>query len=159
MPIRVRWRTKEYLPFAFMIMAACGFFQVLFIFIAQYLLSVGNHFVVILIPLGVILALYFGATIIFEAYAQVERREKLRKQFQKSKIDISLLKRFLDFPIVKPLLFEFVIFTVLFFISYTISIYYLNNLLSFIVAEIFPALVCLLIANLIEKKYGKIKRY
>jgi len=159
MPIRVRWRTKEYIPFAFMIFGACGFFQILFIFIAQYLLSVGSHFVVILIPIGAIFALYFGTTIIFEAYAQIERKKKLKTQFQKSRGDFSALKRFLNFPIVRPLLIMFFIFTILFFIAYYIAVIYLDNTFSFLVAENFSALACLLIANLIEKRYGKIKRY
>ncbi|MFX0027309.1 MAG: hypothetical protein ACFE8M_12940 [Candidatus Hermodarchaeota archaeon] len=159
MPIRVRWRTKEYIPFAFMIFGACGFFQILFIFIAQYLLSVGNHYVVILIPLGATIALYFGATIIFEAYAQIERKKKLKTQFQKSRVDLSALKRILNFPIVRPLLIMFIIFTIFFFISYYIGIFYLDNTFSFLVAENFSTLVCLLIANLIEKRIGKVKRY
>ncbi|MFX0031388.1 MAG: hypothetical protein ACFE9P_01890 [Candidatus Hermodarchaeota archaeon] len=159
MPIRVRWRSKEYIPFALMILGGCGIFQVLFIFIAQYLLSVGNYVIVILVPIGAIIGLYFGTTMIFEAYAQEERRRKLKTQYQKSRLDFSLIKRFLDFPVVKPLLIMHVIFTPLFFISYYITLYYLGNLFAFLIAEIFSTLVCLLIANFIEKKYGKVKRY
>ncbi|MFX1492850.1 MAG: hypothetical protein ACFFBZ_01065 [Promethearchaeota archaeon] len=159
MPIRVRWRTKEYIQFAFLIFGACGFFQILFIFIAQYLLSVGSYYVVILIPIGATVALYFGAIIIFEAYAQIERKQKLKTQFQKSRVYSSTLKRILNFPIVRPLLIMFLFFTIFFFISYYICLIYLDNTFSFLVAENFSAFICLLIANLIEKRYGKVKRY
>lgn len=159
MPIRIRWRSKENIPFALMILGGCGLFQVLFIFIAQYLLRVGNYIMIILIPFGAIIGLYFGTTMVFEAFAQEQRRRKLKTQFQKLRLDFTTIQRFLDFPVVKPLLIMFIIFSPLFFITYYVTLYYLGNIISFLVAEIFSTLICLLIANLIEKKYGKVKRY
>jgi len=159
MPIRVRWRSKEYLPIAFMLMGACGIFQLLFIFIAQYFLAIGNYLIVILIPIGATIGLYFSSTIIFEAYAQIERRKHLKSQFRKSKTDISKLKRFFQFPVTKPLTIIFILFTALFVSSYSVSIAFLDKLISFLVAENFATLVCLLIANFIEKRYAKVKRY
>ncbi|MFW9771143.1 MAG: hypothetical protein ACFFBY_08005 [Promethearchaeota archaeon] len=159
MPIRVRWRTREYIHFALMILGGCGLFQVLFIFIAQYLLRVGNYIIVILVPFGAIIGLYFGTTMIFEAFAQEERRRKLKTQYQKSRLDFPVIKRLLEFPVVKPLLIIYIIFTPLFFIAFYATLYYIGNLFAFLVAEIFSTLVCLLIANLIEKRFGKVKRY
>jgi hypothetical protein len=159
MPIRVRWTTKEYFPFALMLLGACGIFQVLFIFIAQYFLNVGNFYVVILIPTGVTIALFFGSMIVFESYAQVERNRMLKSRFQKSRSYSSNLERFLYFPVVRPLLIMFVVFTALFFVSFFFCATFLEKSLSFLVAETFAALVCLLIANFIEKRYGKVKRY
>ena len=109
--IAKEWATISQAPFAFMILGACGFFQILFIFIAQYLLSFGSHYVVILIPIGATIALYFGATMIFEAYAQIERKKQLKTQFQKSRVYSSTLKRILNFPVVRPLLIMFIFFT------------------------------------------------
>jgi len=159
MPIRVRWTTKDYFPFALMLLGTCGIFQVLFIFIAQYLLNVGNFYVVILIPTGVTIALFFGSTIIFESYAQVERNRKLKTQFQKAQGHSSNIERFLYFPVVRPLLIMFAVFTALFFSSYFFCATFLGKALSFLVAENFAALICLLISNFIEKRYGRIKRY
>ena len=159
MPIRVRWRSKEYIPYAFMLMGACGSFQLLFIFIAQYFLGIGNYLIVILMPIIAAVGLYFGSTIIFEAFAQVERRKKLKTQFNKSKGDLSMIQRFLQFQVVKPLLISFIPFTALFFISYFVSIAFFDNLISFLIAENFSTLVCLLIANLFEKNYAKVRRY
>ena len=159
MPIRVRWTTLEYFPLSLMLLGACGAFQLLFIFIAQYLLNVGNFYVVILVPTGVTIALFFGSMIIFESYAQVERNRKLKSRFQKSRKYSSNLERFLYFPIVRPLLIMFAIFSGLFFSSYFFCATFLDKVLSFLIADTFSAIICLLIANLIEKRYGRVKRY
>ncbi|MFX1409650.1 MAG: hypothetical protein ACFFA6_04815 [Promethearchaeota archaeon] len=159
MPIRIRWISKEHFGIAMLLLGMCGMFQVFFIFIAQYLLGIGNYFVVILIPIGITVALFFSTIIIFESYAQVERREKLRSQFQKSKKKRSKLRRFLAFPITKPLLITCVIFIAMFFSSYFICVLFLNQALAFLTAENFSAVICLLIANLIEKKYARVKKY
>jgi hypothetical protein len=159
MPIRVRWTTKQYFPFAMMLLGACGVFQVLFIFIAQYLLNVGNLFVVTLIPLGVTIGLLFGSMIIFESYAQVERNRKLKTRFQKSQGISSKFQRFLYFPVVRPLLIMFSIFMALFFISYLFGATFLDKATSFLVGEVFATIICLLVANLIEKRYGRVRRY
>ena len=159
MPIKVRWTTMEYFPYALMLLGACGAFQVLFIFIAQYFLNVGNFYVIILIPTGVTIALFFGSMIIFESYAQVARNRHLKSRFQKTQKNSSNLERLLYFPIVRPLLIMFAVFSALFFIAYFFSATFLNKILSFLTAESFAAIICLLIANLIEKRYGRIKRY
>ncbi|MHA1391002.1 MAG: hypothetical protein ACTSQT_02015, partial [Promethearchaeota archaeon] len=78
MPIRFRWSSKEYIPIALMLLGACGIFQVLFIFLAQFILGVGNYVVVILIPIGTTIALFFGVVIIFESFVQVEKKKKNR---------------------------------------------------------------------------------
>ena len=158
MPIRFRWSSKEYISIAFMLFGACGLFQVFFIFVAQYFLGVGNHLVVILIPIGATIALFFGVVIIFESFAQVEKRKKLKTQFSKSQ-QISKIKKFLYFPIVRPLTITFPIFTILFFSTYGVCYIFLNNIMSFIIAENLATLISLLIANFIEKKYAKIQRY
>lgn len=159
MPIRVRWTNKRYFPFALMLLGACGVFQVMFIFMAQYLLNVGNVYVVTIIPTGVSVALFFGSLIIFESYAQVERSKKLKTRFQKSRVYSSTFERFLYFPIVRPLLIMFAIFAGLFFSSYFSCAVFLDKVLSFLIAEIFSAIVSLLFANLIEKRYGRVQRY
>jgi len=133
--------------------------QLFFIFIGQYFLEIGNYFVVILIPLGMTVANFFAAIVIFESFAQVERREKLRSQFRKSKIDVSNLEKFLNFPVTKPLIIVSIIFVSFFFTTFYISATFLPNTISFIVAENTSAIICLLIANLIEKKYGRVQRF
>jgi hypothetical protein len=159
MPIRIRWKSKEYFGIGLLLLGMCGIFQLFFIFIGQYFLEIGNYFVVILVPLGITLATFYASIIIFESYAQVERREKIRSQFRKSKTYSSKLEQFLNFPITKPLIIIFTVFTPIFFISFFICNLFLNNTISFLTAENISAIICLLVANLIEKNYGKVRRY
>lgn len=159
MPIRIRWLSKEYFGIGLLLLSICGIFQLFFIFIGQYFLAMGNHIIVILIPIGIWVALFFATLIIFESYAQVERREKLRSQFRKAIIKSSKLKKFLNFPITKPLLIIFILYNGFFFSIFFICVLFLNNSIAFLLAENLSAVFCLLIANLIEKNYGRVKRY
>ncbi|MFW9952848.1 MAG: hypothetical protein ACFFKA_22230 [Candidatus Thorarchaeota archaeon] len=159
MPIRVPWKSKQYFGIGLLLLGMCGVIQLFFIFIGQYFLEIGNYIVVILVPIGITAATFFATIIIFESYAQIERREKLRSQFRKSKMNLSKLDKILNFPITKPLIIVFAVFITVFFITFFISIVFLDNTFSFIVAENLSAIMCLLIANLVEKSYGKVQRY
>jgi len=159
MPIRIRWTSKEYFGILLLLLGMTGLFQLYFIFIGQYLLAMGSHVIVVLIPIGIWVALFFATIIIFESYAQVERREKLRSRFRKKSIKSSKLKQFLNFPITKPLLIIFVLFNIFFFSTFFVSVLFLESSMAFLTAEILSAIFCLLIANLIEKNYGRVKRY
>ncbi|MHA2037770.1 MAG: hypothetical protein ACW98X_15145 [Promethearchaeota archaeon] len=159
MPIRIRWKSKEYLGIGLLLLGMCGIIQLFFIFIGQYFLEIGNYIVVIIIPIGITVAIFFASMIIFESYAQIERREKLRTQFGKSKKQLTILKKILSFPISKPLIIVFSVFASVFFVTFYISIIFLDNTFSFIIAENLSAVMCLLIANLVEKSYGRVQRY
>ena len=159
MPIRFRWSSKEYIPIALMLFGACGIFQVLFIFLAQFILGVGNYVVVILIPIGTTIALFFGVVIIFESFVQVEKRNKRRNQFQNSRLESSKFRKLLYFPIIRPIIIVFPMFAVIFIITYGISLIFLDNVMAFLISENVAAIISLLIANIIEKKYAKVQRY
>jgi hypothetical protein len=159
MPLKIRWTSKEYIHFAILIFATCGLFQVLYIYLGQYVLDVGNYVIVILIPTGVVVALFLASIIIFEAFAQVERNERLRRQFKKSKGYSSRMKSFLYFPIVRPLLITFIFFTIFFFVIYSISLIFVSPQISYLIAEVSSAVICLLIANLFEKNYAKVRHF
>ncbi len=159
MPIRFRWSSKEYIPIALMLFGACGIFQVLFIFLAQFILGVGNYIIVILIPIGTTIALFFGVVIIFESFVQVEKRKKNRNQFQNSKLESSKFRKLLYFPIIRPIIIVFPMFAVIFIITYGISLIFLDNVMAFLISENVAAIISLLIANIIEKKYAKVQRY
>jgi len=159
MPIRFRWSSKEYMPIALMLLGACGIFQALFIFLAQFILGVGNYVVVILIPIGTTIALFFGVVIIFESFIQVEKRKKNKSQFQKSRLELSKFRKILYFPVIRPIIIVFPIFTAIFISTYGISLIFLDNVMAFLISENVAAIISLLIANLIEKKYAKVSRY
>jgi hypothetical protein len=158
MPLNIRWRQKDYLGIALMLFGACGLFQAGIIFIAQFAFSIGNLLVITIIPIGVSIALFYCSIIVFDAFAQVERRAKIRSQFRKLR-ENRKLRKFLLFPIVRPLLILFSIFMGVFLLSFGISYFYLTNIISFIIAENISTFVCMLVANLIEKSYGKVQRY
>ena len=158
MPLNIRWKQKDYLGIALMLFGACGLFQAGIIFIAQFAFSIGNLLVITIIPIGVSIALFYCSIIVFDSFAQVERRVKIRSQFRKLS-DNRKLKKFLLFPIVRPLLILFSIFMGVFLLSYFISYLYLTNIISFIIAENISTFVCMLVANLIEKSYGKVQKY
>jgi len=147
------------MPIALMLLGACGIFQALFIFLAQFILGVGNYVVVILIPIGTTIALFFGVVIIFESFIQVEKRKKNKSQFQKSRLELSKFRKILYFPVIRPIIIVFPIFTAIFISTYGISLIFLDNVMAFLISENVAAIISLLIANLIEKKYAKVSRY
>ncbi|MHA1193694.1 MAG: hypothetical protein ACTSP9_15630 [Promethearchaeota archaeon] len=159
MPLKIRWSSKEYISIALLLLGGCGLFQVLFIAISQYLLSVGNYLIITIIPLGTTAALYFSSIMIYEAFAQVERKEKLKRQFIKSASYTSKIKAILNNSIARPLLINFAFFTPCFFITFFISLSFINNQISFLLAEITAGVICLLIANYFEKNYAKVRRF
>ena len=158
MPLNIRWKSKEYLCYGLMLLGGCGLFQTLFIFLAQVVFGVTNYLVLILIPIGIIGALFYGTIIIFESYAQVRRRKRLRSQFQKKK-EQELYKTFLNFPVTKPLLILVISFFLFFLMAYGISILIVDTQLAFVIAENVAAVLFLLLSNVIEKYYAKTRRY
>lgn len=159
MALRIRWMSGNYYPFAFMMFGMCGLFQTIYIILAQYILNVGNYIIIILIPIAVSAALFYSSKIIFESFAQVERRKKFKSQFQKTKKKENRLQKILEFPISKPLLIPFSIFTGLFIATYIPCNIFLNSMFSFLIAENIGAMVCLVFADLFEKNFAKIRSF
>ena len=159
MPLRIRWKSDEYLPVGLMMLGACGLFQLIFIFIAQYFLSIGNYLVVILIPIGITVALFYASKLVFESFAQVVRRKKLKSQFQKAKDVNTRMKSFLNFPITKPLFIVFGSFVGIYIASYVICILIFDSIMSFLLSENISAIFCLFLANFLEKNYAKIRKF
>ena len=159
MPLKIRWVKREYFGIALMLFGLCAIFQAFYIFIAQYFLSIGNYLVIILIPIGVIFALFYCSIIIFDSYAQVQRSRKIKRRFAKRIIEKVRFRKVFEVPVVRPILIIFAIFSVFFFPSYFISIIWFNNVYSFLIAEVMGAIACIFVANLIERHYAKIQRY
>jgi hypothetical protein len=159
MPLKIRWSSKEYISIALILLGSCGLFQVLIIAISQYLLSVGNYLIITIVPFGTIFALYFASLMIYEAFAQVDRKDKIKRQYIKSRSYSSKMKAILNNSIARPLMINFAFFTTFFFITFFISLSFNNNQISFLVAEITAGVLCLLIANYFEKNYAKVRRF
>ncbi|MGV9172021.1 MAG: hypothetical protein ACOC44_20285 [Promethearchaeia archaeon] len=159
MPIRIRWASKEYLGIALMLLGGCGLIQLFIILFSQFVLNVRNYLVITVIPIGSILAIFFGCIIIYESFAQVKRRKNLKNQFRKSNIENKTIRKIVEFPVSKPLLLTLLFFSILYLVSYFIANIFLNNILSFIIGENVATIGCLLIANLLEKNYARVRRY
>ncbi len=153
MPLRIRWKSKENIGIALMLVGGCGLSQAMFILIGQLFLGVNNYFVMIIIPIGIIIATFYGTIIIYENYAQIRRREKLRSQFQAQR-EKNAFKKFINFPITKPLLIMSSVFILFFIIFYLILNIFLEGQLSFVFSETLAATIFLLICNVIERYYA-----
>ena len=155
MPIRIRWIKGKFLGLVLMIIGFCGLFQVIYLFLAQYLFQIGSLFAVIIIPIGTTIGLILTAVIIFESIAEVERRSKIKSQFRKKSTKD---KKFFSFPITKPLLICFMSFTLIYLLCYFICIIFLNSFQSFLIAENISTISCIFIAHIIERNWAKIKK-
>jgi len=153
MPLRIRWKSKDYIGIALILIGACGLLQAIFILIGQVFLGVNNYFVMIIIPIGIMIALFYGTIIIFESYAQIKRREELRRQFH-ARREKTIFKKFINFPVTKPLLIMTSVFVLFFIIFYLILNIFLEGQLSFVFAETISVIFFLLISNAIERYYA-----
>ena len=126
---------------------------------SQYFFKIGNYIAIIIIPIGVTLALFYATTIVFDSFAQEHHRKKIKSQYKKNILQNKKFQNFLKFPIVKPLLIVFAIFSVVFFPVYFISQIWFNNIISFVIAENIGTIFCIFSVNLIEKRYGKVRRF
>lgn len=161
MPLRILWKSKNYLPFALMMLGACGLFQWLYIFVAQYLLHIGDYLIILVIPVAIMGALFLSTTIIFEGYAQIKRRKKLKNQFLKKGTLDTRVQKILAFPISKPILIVFALFTGVFIATYAIcaAAASLDVILSFLIAENVAAVSCIFFADYFERNYAKIRKF
>ncbi len=161
MPLRIRWKSDEYLPFALLMLGACGLLQVLFVFIAQYFLRIGDYLIIVVIPIAITGALFLSTKILFEGYAQVKRRRKLKNQFKKKGSLDSKTQKILAFPISKPIIIIFALFTGSFIATYAIcaAAASLDVILSFLISENVGAVVCIFFADYFERYYAKIRKF
>jgi cobalamin synthase len=155
MPIRIRWTQGKHLGLGLMIIGLCGLFQVIFVAFAQYLFLIGSLYAVLLIPLGAVIGLVLASVMIFESFADVERRQKIKSQFRKKQYKKTT---FWSFPIVKPLVICFITFTLVFILAYLLSILTLTPFQSFLIAENIATMASIVFAYYIERYWAKIKR-
>ncbi len=157
MSLKISWKSKENLGTALIFLGASGLLQTLFILIAQYGFQVGNYVAVIIVPIGVSLTLYLSLIVTFEVFAQLERKAKILKPFQKKKTKKrQKIKSLFNNSILKPVLIIFSCFTGISLATYAISIILVNSFISFLIAENLAAVLCIIIANYFEKYYAGI---
>lgn len=154
----IRWISKENIGIALILLGACGFLQIFYVFISQYFLSVGSYLVIVIISSGATVCLFFASIVLYESFDQISRRKNLKSQFHRFQKEHPAFQKFLDFPITKPLILISIVFSLMFIISFPISNIYLDSKMSYIMAENIGVIVCLFVANFIEKNYARLKR-
>lgn len=145
MPLKIYWNRAKYLGIALFYFGIMGLIQSLFIVFGQYLILVGSLYVLILIPIGVIIATTYSAMLLYESKMQAQSN-KSRRFSQKRKESQFMIEK----EVLQPLLIVIAVFVIVFFIGYTFSTE-LETFIQFIVADLSGAIGALITASVIEK--------
>lgn len=145
MPLKIYWNRAKYLGIALFYLGIMGLIQSLFIVFGQYLILVGSLYVLILIPIGVIIATTYSTMLLYESKMQSQSRSS--KRFSQRRKDSQFI---IEKEVLQPLLIVIAVFVIVFFIGYTFSVE-LENFIKFIVADLSGAIGALITASVIEK--------
>lgn len=146
MPLKIYWNRAKYLGIAFFYFGIMGLFQSLFIIFGQYLMLVGSLYILILIPVGVIIATSYSAMLLYESKMQSQTR-KSRRFSQKRKESQFIMEK----EMLQPILIVIAVFVVVFFIGYTMSSE-LETFIKFIIADLSGGIGVLITASAMDKQ-------
>ena len=158
MPIKLMWVKGRNLGLAMIFLGIMSLLQVLFILIAQYALSIGSIYSVVLIPIGVIIATFYATLVIFESRTEMSQyRGNFQKRYQtkrKRSTKSNKLKEILNkinWVYARPVLIIAGIFIVGFWITYLILFsLFEDQTVVYVIAEIVGAILSLVFATYIE---------
>ncbi len=158
MPIKLMWLKGKNLGLSLIFLGVMTLLQVLFILIAQYFLSIGSIFAVILIPIGVIVATFYATLVIFESRTEMSQyRGNFQKQHKKTRKRVTSknkIKKIIDkinWVYARPLLIISGIFIGGFWITYLILFSIIEDrTIIYVIAENVGAILSLVIATYIE---------
>ena len=148
MPIKLNWTRGRNLGLALIYLSLVGFIQVIFIIIAQYAMKVGAQAIVVFVPLGVTLALFYSIIIIFESKTSISKYREARTYLQKKKNQAPILER-INWSLVRPFVMTIIVFGALFGISIAAS-QELEPTISYVISSNIGAIGSLLFAAYIE---------
>jgi len=152
------WTKGRNLGLGLIFLGIMSLLQVLFILIAQFGLSIGSIYSVVLIPIGAIIATFYSTLVIFESRTEMsqyrgnfqKRHQKKRKRSTKS----NKLKEFLNkinWVYARPVLIIAGIFIGGFWITYLILFsLFEDQTVVYVIAEIIGAILSLVFATYIE---------
>ena len=146
MPLKIYWNRAKYLGIALFYFGIMGLVQSLFIVFGQYLILVGSLYVLILIPIGVIIATTYSAMLLYESKMQMQSRSS--KRFSQKRKESQFM---IEKEVLQPLLIVLAVFVILFIIGYTFSVE-LENFIKFIVADLSGAIGALITASAMDKQ-------
>jgi Kef-type K+ transport system membrane component KefB len=146
MPLKITYRGK-YLGVALFYLGIMGILQTIFIVFGQYLLNVGSVYILVLVPLGVIIALTYSTQILYESNLQIQVKRS-RRSGSRSRESSDFIEK----EVWRPIVITLVIFVIFFFISYGMASD-LEAIYSFIVAEIVGGICVLIAVSILENQY------
>lgn len=154
MPIKLNWVKGKNVGLALIFLGIMGILQVIFIIIAQYALEIGSIFVVVIIPIGVILATFYGVIVIFESRTEMSQYRTTHKTHRKKKIQKNNLRNLIDkinWTFARPILIIVGVFVGSFWITYLILFSIIDDItIVFVIAENAGAILSLVIATYFE---------
>ena len=146
MPLKIYWNRSKYLGIALFYFGIMGLLQSLVIVAGQYLILVGSLYILILIPVGAIIATSYSAMILYESNMQSQTR-KSRRFSQKRKESKFIIEK----EVLQPILIVLAVFVVVFIIGYSISSE-LETFIKFIIADLSGAIGALITASVMDKQ-------
>ncbi|MHA1674551.1 MAG: hypothetical protein ACTSYI_13110 [Promethearchaeota archaeon] len=160
--VKLNWTRGASLGLASTYLGIMGFIQVIFMVIATYGMQIGSRPVIIIVPIGVIIASYYSVIILFEANTSMTQFRNTHKYKKKTK-KRSPKKKIMDYisvlwknPFIKPVFYIILVFSAFFGLSYLIfNIFVDDKSILFVIAENFGGWASLFFANYIERTTGK----
>ena len=158
MPIKLIWTKGRNLGLGLIFLGVSCLLQVLFILIAQYALSIGSIYSVVLIPIGVIIATFYATIVIFESRTEMsqyrgnfqKRNQKSRKRAHKTNKIKDILSK-INWVYARPVLTISGIFIGGFWITYLILFsLFEDQTVVYVISEIVGAILSLVFATYIE---------
>ncbi len=150
----ILWMSKDFIYINLIILSLCGFFQFFILLLSNYFFKIEYYSMVISLVIGVTLPMFWASDNILQTYMKYDQRFQLRDQYKKRrKREESKRQMILAIPIIKSLLIVFSMFTIMFFTVFFICYMFIDNYMSFFIAEHSGWITCIITSTNIKKYY------
>lgn len=154
MVLKLQWNRGKSFGLGLIYLGIMGLLQVIFIAIGQYWMNIGSRPIIILIPIGIILATFYSLIILFESTTSVVDFRKIHQSgSKKSKKKVTQkpgFKGIIKNIYVKPVLMVVVVFSALFGLAYLISFSWTEQASTFVIADNVAGFGVILFATYME---------
>jgi hypothetical protein len=148
MPIKLNWTRGRNLGLALIFLSIIGLTQVVIIAIAQYGMKIGSRYLVIFIPIGVTLALFYSVIIYMESRTTIAKYRETRPFIQKKAKQLPFAQR-INLDLIRPVLVIVITFAILFGLTVAVT-QKLDPHVSFVIAENVGAIGAIILASYVE---------
>ncbi len=154
MVIKLQWVRGKSFGLALIYFGIMGLFQTIFIILGQYGMHIGSKPIVILIPIGIILATYYSLLVLFESTTKVSEFRKIHQTGLKKKKKTANkqkgFKGFINNIYVKPVLMVVAVFSSLFGVAFLITFSWTDQATTFVIADNVAGFGTILFATYME---------